>query len=48
MIADSPKLAHKFEALHIFFCGKIGDPSLGEGGGGGTHGQFGWRCAAVD
>ena len=33
MIADSPKLAHKFEALHIFFCGKIGDPSLGEGGG---------------
>ena len=22
MIADSPKLAHKFEALHIFFCGK--------------------------
>ena len=35
MIADSPKLAHKFEALHIFFCSfaaKIGDPSLGGGG----------------
>ena len=42
MIADSPKLAHKFEVLHIFFCGKIGDQSmtelsqlLGRGGGGG-------------
>ena len=61
MIADSPKLAHKFEVLHIFFRGKIGDQSMtelsqslggrwGEGGseGGGTQGQFGWRCAADD